>query len=243
MSVSASEIRDLLRMIRGVEAVEVRVAYDGSIDSVEVRISESRSTTRVIRDIESALMSGLGLRIDHRAIHILNGHSNGQNGPYRPAHEDLGEGEGKGAGDAPPEYPVADTDRIRLLGVRCRPDGRGYCEVTVEIQHEAERTSATVREADTRRGRMQSSARAAMDAVARSAAGTGMALGLDGLEEFEVGDEDGLLAVLTVLQGRERRRFHGAALEHADPESSAARAVLDGLNRYWAAPESVAMNT
>ena len=58
-----------------------------------------------------------------------------------------------------------------------------------------------------------------------------------------MGDEDGLLAVLTVLQGRERRRFHGAALEHADPESSAARAVLDGLNRYWAAPEGVAMNT
>jgi hypothetical protein len=115
--------------------------------------------------------------------------------------------------------------------------------VTVEIEHEAERSTSTVREADTRRGRMQSSARAALEAVARSGAGLGMALGLDGLEEFEVGDEDGLLAILTVLQGRQRRRFHGAALEHADPESTAARAVLDGLNRYWAAPESVAMNT
>lgn len=229
-------------MIRDVEAVDVRVAPDGSIDSVEVRIAESRSTTRVIRDIESALMSGLGLRIDHKAIHILNGQGNRQNGPYRAALEDLGKGDD--GGDEPPEYPTtSEMDRIRLLGVRCRPDGRGYCEVTVEIEHEDERTSATVREADTRRGRMQSSARAAIDAVARSAAGAGMALGLEGLEEFEVGDEDGLLAVLTVLQGRERRRFHGAALEHADPESSAARAVLDGLNRYWAAPEGVAVNT
>jgi hypothetical protein len=46
-----------------------------------------------------------------------------------------------------------------------------------------------------------------------------------------------------VLQGRERRRFHGAALEHADPEIAAARAVLDGLNRYWAAPDGAAVNT
>ncbi|HYO45083.1 MAG TPA: hypothetical protein VEY33_00100 [Gemmatimonadota bacterium] len=228
-------------MIRGVEAVEVRVANDGSIDSVEVRIAESRSTTRVIRDIESALMSGLGLRIDHKAIRVMNGRSNGQNGAYAAVQEDLGEG--NEGGDEPPEYPTADTDRIRLLGVHCKPDGRGYCEVTVEIAHEDGRTTATIREADTRRGRMQSSARAAIDAVTRSAAGAGMALGLEGLEEFEVGDEDGLLAVLTVLQGRERRRFHGAALEHADPESSAARAVLDGLNRYWAAPEGVAVNT
>ena len=228
-------------MIRGVEAVDVRVARDGSIDSVEVRITENRSTDRVVRDIESALMSGLGLRIDHKAIRIMNGRSNGHNGASWAAHENLGVGD-EGGGE-PPEYPIADTDRIRLLGVRCKPDGRGYCEVTVEIAHEDERVSATIREADTRRGRMQSSARAALDAVARSAAGAGMALGLDGLEEFEVGDEDGLLAVLTVLQGRERRRFHGAALEHADPESSAARAVLDGLNRYWAAPEGVAVNT
>jgi hypothetical protein len=239
MAVSATEIRELLRMIRGVEAVDVRVAPDGSIDSVEVRIAESRSTTRVIRDIESALMSGLGLKVDHRAIRVMNGRSNGHDPAYTVAGEDLGAGSGL---DDPPQYPTDDTDRIRLMAVRCQPDGRGYCDVTVEIVHEDERTKATVREADTRRGRMQSSARAALEAVARSSAGAGMALGLDGLEEFEVADEDGLLAVLTVLHGRERRRFHGAALEHADPESSAARAVLDGLNRYWAAPESVAVN-
>jgi hypothetical protein len=237
MSVSAVEIRDLLRMIRGVEAVEVRVAADGSIDSVEVRISETRSTTRVIRDIESALMSGLGLKIDHKAIRITNGKTNGQNGPYSAVQE-IGPPPAAG----PPEYPSDDSDRIRLLSVRCRPDGRGYCEVTVEIGQDEGPMKATAREADTRRGRMQSAARAALDAVARSAAGAGMAFGLDGIQEFEVGDEDGLLAVLTVLQGRQRRRFHGAALEHADPEIAAARAVLDGLNRYWAAPEGVTMN-
>ena len=66
MSVSASEIRDLLRLIRGVEAVDVKVAADGSIDSVEVRIADSRSTARVIRDIESALMSGLPHAVPYR---------------------------------------------------------------------------------------------------------------------------------------------------------------------------------
>ena len=173
MATSASEIRDLLRLIRGVESVDVRLAPDGSIDSVEVRIAESRSTARVIRDIESALMSGLGLRIDHKAIHVRNGHKNGSE-PTFEGSQSLGSDEDEG-----PIYPIAESDRIRLLGVHCEPDGRGYCEVTVEIAHDDERTSSTVREADTRRGRMQSSARAALDAVARSGAGAGMALGLD----------------------------------------------------------------
>ena len=236
MPVSASEIRELLRLIRGVEAVEVRVAPDGSIDSVEVRIAESRSTARVIRDIESALMSGLGLRIDHKAIHVANGAGNGSAAggyatePMFPI-----------PGDEDPEYPTPEGDRIRLVSVRCEPDGRGYCQVTVEIMYDGRKVGTAIREVDTRRGRMQAAARGAIDAVGKSA-GVIAAFGLDGLEEFEVGDEDGILAVLTVLQGRERRRFHGAALEHADPESAAARAVLDGLNRYWAAPEGATVN-
>ena len=223
-------------MIRGVEAVDVRVAPDGSIDSVEVRIAESRSTARVIRDIESALMSGLGLRIDHKAIHVSNGAGNGASGgfeaePFYP-----------GPGGEDPQYPTPDDDRIRLVSVRCEPDTHGYCEVTVEILCDGRRVSTVARDLDTRRCRMQAAARGAIDAVGKSAGGFA-AFGLDGLEEFEVGDEDGILAVLTVLQGRERRRFHGAALEHADPESAAARAVLDGLNRYWAAPEGAPVNS
>ena len=235
MPVSASEIRDLLRMIRGVEAVDVRVAPDGAIESVQVQIAEGRSTTRVIRDIESALMSGLGLRIDHRAIRVSNGRENGA--PGQISAQTLRE-----IDDETPDYPTSESDRIRIRDVRCQPDGSGYCEVTVEIVHDDRSRTATIRDADTRRGRMLASARAALEAVARTSS-PGVALGLDNLEEFEIGDEDALLAVLTVRQGRERRRFHGAALEHADPENAAARAVLDGLNRYWVARDSAAVTT
>jgi hypothetical protein len=180
-------------------------------------------------------MSGLGLRIDHKAIHIANGAGNGSAGGY--ATEPMF----PIPGDEDPEYPTPEGDRIRLVSVQCEPDSRGYCEVTVEILYDGRKVKAAIREVDTRRGRMQAAARGAIDAVGKSA-GVFAAFGLDGLEEFEVGDEDGILAVLTVLQGRERRRFHGAALEHADPESAAARAVLDGLNRYWAAPEGATVN-
>lgn len=233
MPVSASEIRDLLRLIRGVEFVDVRVGSDGAIESVQVQLAEGRSTDRVIRDIESALMSGLGLRIDHRAIHISNGRTNGS--PYISAQS-------LHVPDGTPDYPGNETDRLRLRDVRCRRDGSGYCEVTVEIEEDGRPLTATVRDADTRRGRMLAAARAAIEAVARTSI-PGVAVGLDGLEEFEIADEDALLAVLTVSQGRERRRFHGAALEHADPENAAARAIMDGLNRYWAARDTAAVTT
>jgi hypothetical protein len=234
MPVSASEIRELLRLIRGVESVDVQVAPDGTIESVQVQIAEGRSTARVIRDIESALMSGLGLRIDHKAIQVANGRRNGASARVsaQSLHDEINDA---------PDYPDSDVDRLRLRDVRCDRDGSGYCQVTVEIVQDARPLEATVREADTRRGRMLASARAAIEAVARTSS-PGVALGLDGLEEFEIADEDALLAVLTVSQGRERRRFHGAALEHADPENAAARAVLDGLNRYWVARDNAAVS-
>ena len=235
MPVSASEIRDLLRLIRGVEAVEVHVGPDGEIESVQVQLAEGRSTARVIRDIESALMSGLGLRIDHRAIHVSNGRGNGS-----AAH--ISAQSLQTHRDEAPDYPTSEVDRLRLRDVRCHRDGSGYCEVTVEIKEDGRPVTATVRDADTRRGRMLASARAAIEAVALTSS-PGVALSLDGLEEFQIADEDALLAVLTVSVGRERRRFHGAALEHADPENAAARAVLDGLNRYWVARDNAAVTT
>lgn len=211
------------------------VGPDGEIESVQVQLAEGRSTARVIRDIESALMSGLGLRIDHRAIHVSNGRGNGS--ASHISAQSLQTGTEK---DETPDYPISEVDRLRLHDVRCHRDGSGYCEVTVEIEEDDRLVTAMVRDADTRRGRMLASARAAIEAVARTSS-PGVALGLDGLEEFEIADEDALLAVLTVSVGRERRRFHGAALEHADPENASARAVLDGLNRYWVARDNAAL--
>src|SRR5688572_16428759 len=68
--ISVSEIRDLLSQIRGIESVEIRQGPSGGIEGIEIAISPPTAERRVIRDVESALMSGLGIHVDHRAISI-----------------------------------------------------------------------------------------------------------------------------------------------------------------------------
>src|ERR687896_61623 len=66
----ASEIRDLLGQIEGIASVDVRQGPMGEIEALEIAVRPGAVERRVVRNVESALMSGLGVRIDHQAIEI-----------------------------------------------------------------------------------------------------------------------------------------------------------------------------
>jgi len=236
--ISISEIRDLLSQIRGIESVEVRQGPAGDIEGLDIVITPPAAERRVIRDVESALMSGLGLQIDHRAISIhktVNEErerpvtGNGGRTPSRPVATPVGEAKSLAARFMQPTG--LDEERIRLEHVRCEPDGKRYCDVTVTL-HVADKTvERTVREADTHRGRMMASGRAVTDAIT-SVLRDDAAIALDGVEEFSICEADGLLALLRIRQGRARQDFYGAALVEGDATEAAARAVLDAMNRF-----------
>lgn len=236
--ISISEIRDLLSQIRGIESVDVRQGPSGGIEGLDIVISPPAAERRVIRDVESALMSGLGIQIDHRAIRI------------RKAVNDERERHAKGNGGGTPGGPVAtpaglakslaarfmqptglDEERIRLEHVRCEPDGERYCDVTVTLHVADQTVERTVREADTHRGRIMASGRAVTDAIT-TVLSEEAAIALDGVEEFSICEADGLLALLRIRQGRARQDFYGAALVEGDATEAAARAVLDAMNRF-----------
>lgn len=231
-NVPEAEIRGLLGQIRGVETVEVRTSSEGRIESIAIRVDDGQSPRRVVRDVESALLSGLGIRVDHRAIRIV------ANGGTLPVIE--------GPAEAPPaqslQYP--DTvvlspdprDRVRLCAVRTKPDGELYCEVTVELEVDGEWFGSTVREADTRHARMVAAGRAALDALRRTLEEE-TAFALEGLQEFEIADQPAVIASVRARRGWSREAFFGTALVEGGPEDAAARAVLDALNRFWTAEE------
>jgi hypothetical protein len=122
-------------------------------------------------------------------------------------------------------------ERIRLENVLCESDGELHCDVAVRLGLADELFEGSAREADTRRGRMRAAARATSDAIAATL-GEGVAIALEGIEEFSICEADGLLALLRIRQGRTRRDFYGAALEEGDATEAAARAVLDAMNRF-----------
>jgi len=236
--ISVSEIRDLLRQIQGIESVEVHQAPAGGIEGIDIAISPPAAERRVVRDVESALISGLGLHVDHRAISVHR-----VNGEPKPAATGNGGGRSAEPSITTPTEAAKSLaarfmqpagvyeERIRLEHVLCEADGERYCDVTVTLRVADEIMERTVREVDTHRGRMLAAGRAMADAIT-AVLGDEAAIALEGVEEFSISEAAGLLALLRIRQGRVRQDFYGAALVEGDPTEAAARAVLDAMNRF-----------
>lgn len=233
-SVQDSEVVALLRMVRGVAGVDVRIDSEGGIEAIEIRIQPDQSAKRVVRDVESALMTGLGVTVDHRLITIReNGHrkpagaaENGNGAPARSLHL-----------SSPTD--IDSRRRVELIDVRCDPDGELYCETMVELESGGETFQAKVREADTSPTRVLAAGRATIEALRRTLEKE-TAVALEGVEEFAICDQPALIAAIRVRRGRFQRSYLGTALVEGTPQESAARAVLDALNRFWETQERVA---
>lgn len=230
-----TQVRELLCQIHGVVAVDIEEGPRGEIRAIDIRVDDPAAAGRVTRDVESALMSGLDLTIDHRIIHVNpNGSGTRRNGRDAPVLEEFPAHSLQvfrlvGQSEREPE-----ARRIRLRGVRCAPDGDRYVEITVEIESRGETYAGRIRDADIARGRLLAAGRATLQAVAGTF-GEDTTLVLEGIEEFAVCGDRALLAVVSARVGRDRPVFHGAALLQGDPLEAAARAVLDALNRFQAA--------
>lgn len=237
----ASQIRDLLGQISGVEGVEVEADPEGGIVSIEIHVSRAGEARRITRNIESALMTGLGMIVDHERIKVVqNGSGPTGNGPepvrweQTPARTLPHVPEMEGAEPEAEEGEPLESRRVRLAAVRCVPDGELYVEVTVDLEIGGQFHRGRVRDTDMPRTRMLATARATVGALG-SALDEGTALALEGIEEFQVGDARGVLAILRARIGHSRPVYHGAAIVDRDALDATARAVLDALNRFWQA--------
>jgi hypothetical protein len=65
-----ASIEDVIRRLRNVLSVRVIEDAKGEVEEIHVLVDEKRNPKQIGRDIESALMSELGLRVDHRKISI-----------------------------------------------------------------------------------------------------------------------------------------------------------------------------
>ncbi|NIM05931.1 MAG: hypothetical protein GTO55_06565 [Armatimonadetes bacterium] len=69
-STTVAEIEGTIRRLRSVVSARVRGNEKGEIEEIHVVTDDSRHPKQVSRDIESLLLSELGLRVDHRKISI-----------------------------------------------------------------------------------------------------------------------------------------------------------------------------
>jgi hypothetical protein len=206
---------NLLTSLEGVLSARVVTTPLGEVSEIHVLASSALSPKQVVRNVESALLAHLGLKVDHRKISVA------QTADVKPI-EALEQG--------------AVRERAMRRGVLFedltvttagRPQ-RVTVTVTLSVQGRSESASEEV--ADTPRTRLEGAARATAAVVERAL--EKHTLVVDGVKVVEAMDRTVVFAAVRGVGARETRVLTGTAEAREQAEQAAVFAVLDATNRW-----------
>ncbi|UCG86825.1 MAG: hypothetical protein JSW71_23510 [Gemmatimonadota bacterium] len=206
---------NLLQSLQAVLSARVVVSPVGEIQEVHVLASSGVSPKQVVRNVESALLAHLGIKVDHRKISVAQ---TAEVEPIEALEQSAvkQEAQRRGVVYQSLELVAAAPHRVRFA-VTLDVDGQ-----EVVGQDEA---------AETSRARLQAAARAAVAALDKALPrGT---FQLEGVKIIEAFDEELVVAGVHVVDGRETRLLTGTAEVREAPEQAAVLAVLDATNRWF----------
>lgn len=216
---------ELLATLPGVISARIIAGDNGAVEEIHILTSTDVPPKQTVRNVESALIAHLGMRVDHRKVSVATTES-----PKRISG-------GMGAipeEPVPPPPPAAamrrevyfedvEVRRSRAKGVTCRVTLRKGDD---EFVGEAEGM-------ENDRSRMELSARATLNAIVK-ADGEGRALALDGAKLVDAFDREFVFVGVTARIGRESALLTGSCEIRDSVETAAALAVLDATNRWMA---------
>ena len=206
---AVADVESTISRLRGVSSTRVAADNRGEIVEVHVVADETRHPKQLSRDIESALFSELGLRIDHRKISIA---------------------QVRGMAEAATEV------RLKFLSIEYSLD-RTSTRARGSVGHGEESfTGAASMPAGAKVRQEELVARATLEAVhefLRSAGINGDGVGME-LRDFTRSENSGspfFVVSIRVMAERGEQNLIGSALVRDDPWRAAASATLDALNR------------
>jgi hypothetical protein len=231
---------ELLATLPGVIAARIIASENGAVDEIHVLTTSEVTPKQTVRNIESALIAHLGMRVDHRKISVA---TTLETQPSREAvREATREKEAKAAADAAAaaQAAAAPVKLERLNGrllyfedveVR-RSRAKGIaCRVTLKKGEEAFVGEAEGMENE--RSRIELAARAALQALAQ-AEPSDRALALDGVRLIEAFDREFVFVGVTARLGRTSALLTGSCEIRESAETASVLAVLDATNRWIA---------
>ena len=206
---------NLIAGLTGVLSASIVVTPAGEISEIHVLAQPDTPPKQVVRNIESALMAQLGVRVDHRKISVA------QTADVRPIEqlqEEAIASRAKRRVVIFKDLSVRPSEKLQRIMVRVR---LGYGEK--ESEHEMEGT-------DTYRNRVETAARAAAACLDDLLADDSIAL--EGAALVDAFDRRFVLVAVHGLGGREAMLLTGTCEIRESPERSAVFAVLDATNRW-----------
>ncbi|MDB4917700.1 MAG: hypothetical protein JWM95_5344 [Gemmatimonadetes bacterium] len=221
---------ELLATLPGVLNVRIIPAENGEVAEVHVLTTTEVSPKQTVRNVESALLAQLGMRVSHKKISVAT-----SEGPAAEAMRAsrMTPMSGVAVVRAPEEPMSAKSTKRRLYFedveiTRSRKSGM-TCSVTLRRGEEMFVGEATGQSSD--RLRAETSAKAACAAIQKSEA-DGRALVFEGAKTFEAFEREFVFVALTTRSGHDSALLTGSAEIKDGIETASVLAVLDATNRW-----------
>ena len=187
----------------------------GDVSEVHVLTAADVPPKQMVRNIESALMAQLGLKIDHRKISIA------QTADVKPI-------------EALQQEAINTRAKKRVVvfqGLEVRPAPRSHrVMIRVKLSFEDKESEAEEQGTDTVRNRVEAAARAASQCLEELLPDNSVAL--EGAQIVEAFDRKFVMVAVHGLGGREAQLLTGTCEIRESAERSAVLAVLDATNRW-----------
>jgi hypothetical protein len=228
---------ELLQTLPGVIAARIIAGDTGAVDEIHVLTTNEVTPKQTVRNIESALIAHLGMRVDHRKISVATSLE-----PKKPM-------------EAPPEVapaaaaamsaPLATPPSTQVdQGIRRdfvfedvevrRSRAKGIsCRVTLTKGDQSFIGEAEGMENE--RSRVELAARAALRAIAEGEP-IARAFDLSGARLVDAFDREFVFVGVMAQQARESALLTGTCEVKDSPETASVLAVLDATNRWLAYP-------
>ncbi len=244
----------------GVKSAKIVASPNGEVDEIHVLTTAEYTPKQTVRNIESALIAHLGMRVDHRKISVASSSEPGRASGSHSAYAEVAPRHSGSAAQYEAEqaaHVAASEDEFRelvrevdstLAGVV--PDDlsrrRVYFE-DVEVRRSRARgvlCRVTLRKGDStytgeaegvegQRSRVDLAARAALKAISQAENGE-RTLALDGVKLIEAFDREFVFIGVAAQFGRERALLTGSCEVRESAETASVLAALDATNRWIA---------
>lgn len=197
------EMEEAIDQLQGI--ISSHVAFDGSqnIEEIHVLANFDRTPKQIVRDIESALVTRFGIRIDHKKVSIA-------------------QVKGEEA------HPIL-SSRIKFAGLDLSVSGL-QTEVQVELVRDNVLSSGVASGPSSRKNQLRLISQATLKAVEKFLR-PNHSLVLEEVVSVPVANQEVILAYITSLSAREEMKLIGCAFVKGDIGRGVIFATLDALNR------------
>ena len=211
---------ELLVTLPGVLAARIVASESGAVSEVHLLTSAEVNPKQTVRNVESALLAHLGMRVDHRKISVATTVEPQKTAEAKALSESAA---AEAAAAARRRFYFEDVEvrRSRSRGVTCR----------VTLRKAEQSYIGESEGSESERSRAELAARAAVVAISQ-AEGDAHALTLDGARLIDAFEREFVFVGITVRVGRESMLLTGSCEIRESPETASVLAVLDATNRW-----------